>query len=145
MRLKRILPTSFLMLLATPMLASSDEIQKMTVAELVNKCTTADPNSAAFCNGLVNGVLNQLQTNGLIFSVGALRKGTIGDEARKVLEFTGTACGAIEPKMALMTFINWAKIHPEFSGRHGITGVATAIGHKHGLVRNKAPLHRTVG
>ena len=89
MRVKLILPISFLMLLAIPMLASSDEIQKMTVAELVNKCTTADPNSAAFCNGLVNGVLNQLQTNGLIFSVAALGKATIGDEARKVLEFIG--------------------------------------------------------
>jgi len=117
-----------LMLLAIPMLASSEEIQKMTVAELVNKCTTADPNSAAFCNGLVNGVLNQLQTNGLIFSVAALGKVAIGDEARKVLKFTGAACGAIEPRVALMAFINWAKVHPEFDGHHGISGVATAIG-----------------
>jgi hypothetical protein len=116
------------MLLAIPISASSDEIQKMTVAELADKCTTVDPNSAAFCNGLVNGVLNQLQTNGLIFSAAALGIVAISDEARNVLRFTGAACGAIEPKMALMAFINWAKIHPEFRGHHGITGVATAIG-----------------
>ena len=130
MRVKLVLPISFLMLLAIPMLALSDEIQKMTVAELVNKCTTADPNSAAFCNGLVNGVLNQLQlqSNGLIFSFASLYKVTISDEVRKLLEFTGAACGAIEPKMALMAFINWARIHPEFSGHHGINRVATAIG-----------------
>ena len=122
------LPIGVLMLLAIPIPASSDEIQGMTVAELVDKCTAADPNSAAFCNGLVNGVLSQLQTNGLIFSAAALGAVAISDEARKVLNFTGAACGTIEPKMALMAFINWAKIHPEFRGYHGITGVATAIG-----------------
>ena len=128
MLVKPILPISFLLLLAIPSLAASDEIQKMTVAELVNKCTMADPNSAAFCNGLVNGVLNQLQTNGLIFSFAALHKVPIGDETRKFLKLTGAACGVIEPQMALMAFLDWAKIHPELSGRHGITGVATAIG-----------------
>jgi hypothetical protein len=80
------------------------------------------------CNGLVNGILNQLQTNGLIFSVAALSNVAISDDTRKVLNFTGAACGTIELKMALMAFINWAKVHPEFRGKHGITGVATAIG-----------------
>jgi hypothetical protein len=72
-------------------------------------------------------VLNQLQTNGLFFSMAALRNAALSEDTRKVLDFVGAACGAIEPKMALMAFINWAKIHPEVQGHHGITGVATAI------------------
>jgi hypothetical protein len=110
-----------------PRVALSDDTQKMTVADLADKCTSADRNSAAFCNGLVNGVLNQLQTNGLSYTVAALRNAAISDEARVVLKYVGSACGAIEPDLALMAFINWAKVHPEFRGYHGITGVATAI------------------
>ena len=128
MRVKFLLAIGVL-LPAIPIPASSDEIQKMTVAELVDKCTAADPNSAAFCIGLTNGVLNQLQANGLIFNLGRpLGVAAVSDDTRKALKSAGVACGPIEPKMALMAFINWAKIHPEFRGHHGITGVATAIG-----------------
>jgi len=70
----------------------------------------------------------QLQTNGLFFSAAALKIAPLNEYTRKVLEFVGVSCGPIEPQMALMAFINWAKIHPEFRGYHGITGVATAIG-----------------
>jgi hypothetical protein len=126
MRIKLLLPIGLWTLLAIPIPGLSGEIQKMTVAQLLDKCTMADPNSAAFCNGLANGVLNQLQTNGLISNAPALGI-SISDETRKVLKFVGSACGTIEPEMALMAFINWAKIHPEFRNHHGITGVATAI------------------
>ena len=51
----------------------------------------ADPNSAAFCDGLVNGVLNQLQTSGLIFSVAALHKVPIGKRARFLLALVDTS------------------------------------------------------
>ncbi len=99
----------------------------MTVAQLVDKCSSADPNSAAFCNGLATGVLNQLQVNGLIYKAAALGIAATSDETRKVLRLTGAACGTIEPELALMAFINWAKIHPERRSFHGISGVATAI------------------
>jgi hypothetical protein len=128
MRETLLLSINVLMLLAIAIPASSDEIQKMTVAELVEKCTTADPTPAAFCNGLAAGVLNQLQANGLIFNMEALGLGAITDDTRKILKTAGAACGAIEPKLALMAFINWAKFHPEFHRYNGITGVATAIG-----------------
>jgi hypothetical protein len=128
MRVKLLPSINVLMLLAITIPASADEIQKMTVEELVGKCSTADPTSAALCNGLAAGVLNQLQANSLIFNMEALGLVAISDDTRKILKSTGAACGAIEPKMALMAFINWAKIHPEFTRYNGITGVATAIG-----------------
>jgi hypothetical protein len=81
----------------------------------------------ALCDGLINGVLNQLQTNGLILSGAVLHRAPIGDEARQVLKFTGAACGVIEPKLALIAFLDWAKAHPELGRRHGISGVASAI------------------
>jgi hypothetical protein len=96
MLVKLPLPISVLMLLAISIPASSDEIQKMTVAELVDQCTRADPNSAAFCNGLATGVLNQLQTNGLFFSAAALKIAPLNEYTRKVLEFVGAACGTID-------------------------------------------------
>ena len=128
MAAKHTLSISFLMLLAIPPLASSDETQRMTVADLAGKCSSAEPTSAAFCNGLATGVLNQLQANSLIFNMQALGLVGIGDDTRKILKIAGAACGAIEPKMALLAFINWAKIHPEFGRNNGINGVATAIG-----------------
>jgi hypothetical protein len=126
MRVNLLLSIVVWMLLAIPIPGLSDEIQKMTVAQLVDKCTSTDLNSAAFCNGLATGVLNQLQANGLIFGAQALGIFTSAD-TNKVLKFVGSACGNIEPETALIAFINWAKIHPELRGYHGITGVATAI------------------
>ena len=99
----------------------------MTVAELVDKCTTADQNSAAFCDGLATGVLNQLQSNGAWLNFVALHVGAISDHTRKIPKSAGAVCDAVEPKIALMAFIDWAKIHPEFRRYNGVTGVATAI------------------
>jgi hypothetical protein len=127
MRVKLFRAIGVLMLVAVPISASSDEVQQMTVAQLLDKCTSADQNSAAFCDGLANGVLNQLQANGLYLNMATLRVGVISEDTRKVLKSAGAVCGAVEPKMALMAFISWARIHLEFGGYHGITGVATAI------------------
>jgi hypothetical protein len=128
MRVNAVLPISFLLLLAIPTLASSDEIQKLTVAELADKCTTTDVSSAAFCSGLATGVLNQLLVSGAFFGAMAIRREPLSEDMHLVLKYTATACGEIEPKMALMAFINWARLHPEFQRQNGIMGVATAIG-----------------
>src|SRR5438874_4674171 len=106
MRVKLFRSICVLMLLSIPVSASCDEAQMMTVEQLVDKCTTAE--CAAFCMGLATGVLSQLQGNGAFFQ--AVR---LSDETRKVLKFAGIACGVIEPKLALMAFVDWAKIHPE--------------------------------
>ena len=98
MRAKLLLLNNVLMLLATTIPASSDEIQKMTVAELVEKCTTADPTSAAFCNGLAAGVLNQLQANGLFLNMQALRLSAISDDTRKILKSAGRLVAQSIPK-----------------------------------------------
>jgi len=127
MRVKLLRPVGALMLLLFPAWASSNEMQKMTVEELVGKCTAADQSSAAFCSGLATGVLNQLQANGVYLNIATLRIGAISDDTRKALKSAGAVCGAVEPEVALMAFISWAKIHPEFRRYNGITGVATAI------------------
>jgi Rap1a immunity proteins len=119
MRLKLLLPIGAL-ILSIPTPASCDEAQKMTVEQMVDKCSAADSNSAAFCIGLATGVLSQLQGKGAFFRIAS-------DETRNVLKVAGVACGAIEPKLALMAFIGWAKIHPELRGYNGIVGISTAI------------------
>jgi hypothetical protein len=101
--------------LAISAAALSDETQIMTVSELVAKCSTPDPTSAAFCLGLATGIVNGLSANGIGFMD---RDGN--DETRNFLKDAGAACGLIEPKQALITFIDWAKIHPEKSVFNGL-------------------------
>ena len=67
MAARHTLSICFLMLLAIPLPALPDEIQKLTVADLAKRCAAEDPISHAFCNDLVTGVLRKLQTNGLFF------------------------------------------------------------------------------
>jgi hypothetical protein len=139
MRVKLFRAIGVLMLVAVPISASSDEVQQMTVAQLLDKCTSADQNSAAFCDGLANGVLNQLQANGLYLNMATLRVGVISEDTRKVLKSAGAVCGAVEPKMALMAFISWG-------GFTWSLAVITALlalrppSRKHGRVKNDVQL-----
>jgi Rap1a immunity proteins len=110
------------LILSIPTPASCDEAQKMTVEQMVDKSSAADSNSAAFCIGLATGVLSQLQGKGAFFQAAIL-----SDETHKVLKVAGVACGAIEPKLALTAFVDWAKVHPELRGNNGIAGISKAI------------------
>jgi hypothetical protein len=100
---------------AQPTRALSDEAQKMTIGALAEKCAMADAASVAFCNGLVNGILNRLQSNGLYLNASALRNVAISDEARGILKALATACGTIDPDAALMAFINGRRSIPSFA------------------------------
>ncbi|MCK1733916.1 hypothetical protein IVA79_08095 [Bradyrhizobium sp. 138] len=102
--------------------ANADEIQRMTVAELSARCTAQNTETQALCLGLATGVLSQLQANGNFYMGGRM-----SEEARSILQLAGAACSPVEPKLALMAFINWSKIHPEKQRWNGLSGLASAI------------------
>lgn len=112
------------LIMAFPSPTYADETQRMTVAQLADKCSKSDSVSKAFCLGLATGLVNQLQAAG---NYALVKRGAISEGARELMWFAGAACGSIDPKLALDAFIGWAKIHPEWQSNNGLVGAATAI------------------